>query len=174
MNVDNKIWNEMKRVDAHARASRWYVATQIKISTLLKILIPFFTALSILFAGLEMKYYTIISAFLSFIIAVIKDFGSSVVLSDKDINKLGNIGVDFCNYKADMEKTYAKIQNKSLSPEDPTLLECTTEWSKVVAEKEMELNKLIHWIPCWIKKRLANEQEEEFKLIFYKIEDEKQ
>lgn len=172
MNVDVKIWNEMKRVDAHARAARWYVAIQIKISTLLKILIPFFTALSLLFAGLEMKYYTIISAFLSFFIAVIKDFGNSIILSDKDINKLGDIGVDFCKYKADLENVYAKIQNKSLSPEDPSLLERSTEWSKEIAEKEMEMNKLIHWIPSWIKKRFVTEQTDELKLIFYKKENE--
>lgn len=99
MIVRNKIWEEIKEADVFYRCAIEYASVQRQIKFAYKIAIPLLAALCVLFTKLEMPNYTLWSAILIFVSSVLKAFCTQIILSDKNIEQLDKLGVDFESYR---------------------------------------------------------------------------
>lgn len=158
MVIRNKIWEEIEEADVFFRCAREYASVQRKIKLAYKIAIPLLAALCVLFTKMEMPNYTLWSAILIFVSSVLKAFCTQIILSEKDIEKLDKLGVEFENCRLDYENLMDKFDNEELS-EDKVIEELNMQ-SKNYNWKKSELNKLVLWIPFWIKRRLQKESDD--------------
>ena len=158
MIVRNKIWAEIEEVDVFYRCAREYASVQRQIKFAYKIAILLLAALCVLFTKLEMPNYTLWSAILIFVSSVLKAFCTQIILSDKSIEELEELGVDFENCRLAYENLMEKFDNEELSEEK--VIEELNKRSKNYNRKKSELNKLVLWIPFWVKRRLQKESDD--------------
>lgn len=158
MIVRNKIWEEIKEADVFYRCAIEYASVQRQILFFYKVAIPVLAALCALFAKWEMPNYTFWSAILIFVSSILKTFCTQIILPDKNIEKLDKLGVDFENYRLKDEKLMEELDNDKITDED--VIKELNKHNSDYCKKKSELNKLVLWIPFWIKKRLQMCSEE--------------
>lgn len=105
-----------------------------------------------------MPNYTFWSAILIFVSSILKTFCTQIILPDKNIEKLDKLGVDFENYRLKDEKLMEELDNDKITDED--VIKELNKHNSDYCKKKSELNKLVLWIPFWIKKRLQMSSEE--------------
>lgn len=161
----NKIWDEIKEADVFSRCAMRYASVQRKIQFAYKIAIPVLAALCALFSKLNMPNYTFWSAVLICLSTILKSFFTQIILSEKDIEKLDKLGVEFENVRTKFEDLMRKLDsNEILDYEASNIID---KQQSTYSKKKSELNKLILWIPSWINNRLQKESEEYLKGIHY-------
>ena len=158
MIVRNKIWEEIKEADVFYRCAIEYASVQRQVLFFYKVAIPVLAALCALFAKLEMPSFSFWSAILIFVSSILKTFCTQIILPDKKIEKLDKLGVDFENYRLKGEKLMEELDNDMITDEDA--IKELNKHNSDYCKKKSELNKLILWIPFWIKKRLRMSSEE--------------
>ena len=165
MIIRNKIWDEIKEVDVFSRCAMRYASVQRKIQFAYKVAIPVLAALCALFTKLNMPNYTFWSAVLICFSTILKSFCTQIVLSEKDIEKLDKLGVDFENCRTKYEDLMRKLDNKEISENEASNV--IDKQQSIYSKKKSELNKLILWIPLGTKRRLKKESEEYLKGIHF-------
>lgn len=165
MIIRNKIWDEIKEVDVFSRCAMRYASVQRKIQFAYKIAIPVLAALCALFSKLNMPNYTFWSAVLICLSTILKSFFTQIILSEKDIEKLDKLGVEFENFRTKFEDLMRKLDNNEISDYEASNI--IDKQQSTYSKKKSELNKLILWIPSWINNRLQKESEEYLKGIHY-------
>lgn len=165
MIIRNKIWEEIEEADVFFRCAREYASVQRQIMFAYKIAIPLLAALCVLFTKLEMPNYTFWSAILIFVSSVLKAFCTQIILSEKDIDRLDELGVEFDNCRLDYENLMEKLDNEEISEEKA--IEELNKRSQIISRKKSELNKLVLWIPFWIKRRLRKDSEDYLLRVHY-------
>ena len=158
MIIRNKIWEEIEEADVFFRCAREYASVQRQIKFAYKIAIPLLAALCVLFTKLEMPNYTFWSAILIFVSSVLKSFCTQIILSEKDIDRLDELGIEFENCRLDYENIMEKLDNEEISEEKAK--EELNKYSQNYIRMKADLNKLILWIPFWVKKLLQKESED--------------
>lgn len=161
----NKIWDEIKEADVFSRCAMRYASVQRKIQFAYKIAIPVLAALCALFSKLNMPNYTFWSAVLICLSTILKSFFTQIILSEKDIEKLDKLGVEFENFRTKFEDLMRKLDNNEISDYEASNI--IDKQQSTYSKKKSELNKLILWIPSWINNRLQKESEEYLKGIHY-------
>jgi hypothetical protein len=161
----NKIWDEIKEADVFSRCAMRYASVQRKIQFAYKIAIPVLAALCALFSKLNMPNYTFWSAVLICLSTILKSFFTQIILSEKDIEKLDKLGVEFENFRTKYEDLMRKLDNNEISDYEASNI--IDKQQSTYSKKKSELNKLILWIPSWINNRLQKESEEYLKGIHY-------
>lgn len=161
----NKIWDEIKDADVFSRCAMRYASVQRKIQFAYKIAIPVLAALCALFSKLNMPNYTFWSAVLICLSTILKSFFTQIILSEKDIEKLDKLGVEFENFRTKYEDLMRKLDNNEISDYEASNI--IDKQQSTYSKKKSELNKLILWIPSWINNRLQKESEEYLKGIHY-------
>lgn len=165
MIIRNKIWDEIKEADVFSRCAMRYASVQRKIQFAYKVVIPVLAALCALFTKLNMPNYTFWSAVLICFSTILKSFCTQIILSEKDIEKLDKLGVDFENFRTKYEDLMRKLDNKEISENEASNV--IDKQQSIYSKKKSELNKLILWIPFWKKRRLQKESEEYLKGIHF-------
>lgn len=158
MIVRNKIWEEIKDADVLYRCAIEYASVQRQIVVFYKIAIPVLAALCALFTKMEMPNYTFCSAMLIFVSSILKTFFTQIILPDRDIEKLDKLGVAFESYRVKDENLMDELDNDKIADEDA--IKELNKHNSDYCKRKTELNKLILWIPFWIKKRLRMSSEE--------------
>ena len=158
MIVRNKIWEGIKEADVFYRCAIEYASVQRQVLFFYKVAIPVLAALCALFAKLEMPSFSFWSAILIFVSSILKTFCTQIILPDNKIEKLDKLGVDFENYRLKGEKLMEELDNDMITDEDA--IKELNKHNSDYCKKKSELNKLILWIPFWIKKRLRMSSEE--------------
>jgi hypothetical protein len=158
MIVRNKIWEEIKEADVFYRCAIEYASVQRQFFFFYKVAIPVLAALCALFAKLEMPSFTFWSAILIFVSSILKTFCTQIILPDKIIEQLDKLGVDFESYRVKDEKLMEELDNDKITDEDA--IKELNKHNSDYCKKKSELNKLVLWIPFWIKKRLRMSSEE--------------
>ena len=158
MIVRNKIWEEIKEADVFYRCAIEYASLQRQILFAYKVTIPVLAALCALFAKLEIPSFTFWTAILIFVSSFLKTFCTQIILPDRDIEKLDKLGVDFEQYRVKDEKLLEELDNDKITDED--VIKELNKHNSDYCKKKSELNKLVLWIPFWIKKRLRMSSEE--------------
>ena len=158
MIVRNKIWEEIKEADVFYRCAIEYASVQRQILFFYKVAIPILAALCALFVKLEMPSFTFWSAILIFVSSILKAFCTQIILPDSDIEKLDKLGVDFESYRVKDEKLMEELDNDKIMDEDA--IKELNKHNSDYCKKKSELNKLVLWIPFWIKKRLKMSSDE--------------
>lgn len=161
----NKIWDEIKEADVFSRCAMRYASVQRKIQFAYKVVIPVLAALCALFSKLNMPNYTFWSAVLICLSTILKSFFTQIILSEKDIEKLDKLGVEFENFRTKFEDLMRKLDNNEISDYEASNI--IDKQQSTYSKKKSELNKLILWIPSWINNRLQKESEEYLKGIHY-------
>ena len=161
----NKIWDEIKEADVFSRCARRYASVQRKIQFAYKIAIPVLAALCALFSKLNMPNYTFWSAVLICLSTILKSFFTQIILSEKDIEKLDKLGVEFENFRTKYEDLMRKLDNNEISDYEASNI--IDKQQSTYSKKKSELNKLILWIPSRINNRLQKESEEYLKGIHF-------
>ena len=123
-----------------------------------KVAIPVLAALCALFAKLEMPSFTFWSAILIFVSSILKTFCTQIILPDKKIEQLDKLGVDFESYRVKDEKLMEELDNDKITDEDA--IKELNKHNSDYCKKKAELNKLVLWIPFWIKRRLQKESDD--------------
>lgn len=152
MIVRNKIWEEIKEADVFYRCAIEYASLQRQISFSYKFAIPVIAALCALFAKLEMPDFTFWSAILIFASSVVKSFCTQIILPEKNIEALDQLGIDFERYRDKDEKLMEKFDNEEITDEE--VIKELDKHNSDFYKKKSELNKLVLWIPFWKKKQL--------------------
>lgn len=161
----NKIWDEIKEADVFSRCAMRYASVQRKIQFAYKVVIPVLAALCALFTKLNMPNYTFWSAVLICFSTILKSFCTQIILSEKDIEKLDKLGVDFENCRTKYEDLMRQLDNKEISENEASNV--IDKQQSIYSKKKSELNKLILWIPFGTKRRLKKESEEYLKGIHF-------
>ena len=165
MIVRNKVWEEIKESDVNYRCAEEYASVQRQVKFAYKVATPILAALCALFAKLELPEYTFWSAMLIFISSVLKAFCTQIILSEKDIDRLEILGVYFEKHRINYENLMEKLDNQEIAEEK--LMEELNKNSQNYSKKKSELNKLVLWIPFWVKRRQLKESEEYFLRVHY-------
>ncbi len=161
----NKIWDEIKEADVFSRCAMRYASAQRKIQFVYKIAIPVLAALCALFTKLNMPNYTFWSAVLICLSTILKSVFTQIILSEKDIERLDKLGVEFENFRTKYEDLMRKLDNKEISDNEASNV--IDKQQSIYSKKKSELNKLVLWIPFWKKRRLQKESEEYLKGIHF-------
>ena len=161
----NKIWDEIKEADVFSRCAMRYASVQRKIQFAYKVVIPVLAALCALFTKLNMPNYTFWSAVLICFSTILKSFCTQIILSEKDIEKLDKLGVDFEDFRTKYEDLMRKLDNKEISENEASNV--IDKQQTIYSKKKTELNKLILWITFWKKRRLQKESVEYLKGIHF-------
>ena len=165
MFVRNRVWEVVKEADVFFRCASKYASVQRQIRFGYKVAIPILAALIALFTKLNMPNYVFWSAVLIFVSSIIKSFCTQVVLPDKDIDRLELIGTEFEKHRIRDEELMEKLDNGEIS--DKEAIEELKKHSSNYGKKKSELNKLVLWIPFWVKKRLQKESDEYLLRVHY-------
>jgi len=161
----NKLWDDIKEADVFSRCARRYASVQRKILFVYKVAIPVLAALCALFTKLNMPNYTFWSAILICFSTILKSFCTQIVLSEKDIEKLDKLGVDFENFRTKYEDLMRKLDNKEISDNEAS--DVIEKQQSNHSKLKSELNKLILWIPFGENRRLQKESEEYLKGVHF-------
>lgn len=165
MIVRNKIWEEIKEADVFSRSAIKYASLQRIIKFLYKVAIPILAALCALFAKLEMPSFTFWSAILIFVSSILKTFCTQIILPDNKIEELDKLGVVFENYRIKDEILMEELDNNKKTDED--VIRELNKHNPDFCKNKSELNKLILWIPFWIKKQLRTSSDEYLLRVHY-------
>ena len=158
MIVRNKVWEEIKEADVFYRCAVEYASVQRQILFAYNVTIPVIAALCALFAKLRMPNWTFWSALIICISSVLKTFFTQIILPEKDIDRLDKLGVDFENYRVKDEKMMEELDNMETT--DEIVLKELNRHNSDFCKKKAELNKLVLWIPSWVKNRQQKDSEE--------------
>lgn len=158
MIVRNKIWEEIKEADVFSRCAVEYASLQRQILFAYKVAIPILAASCALFAKLGMPNWTFWSAVIICISSILKTFFTQIILPEKDLDRLDKLGVDFENYRVTDEKMMEELDNMKTT--DEIVLKVLNRHNSEYCKKKAELNKLVLWIPSWVKNRLQKDSEE--------------
>ncbi len=165
MIIRNKIWEFIKEADINYRCAIKYASVQRQISFCYKVITPLLAALCALFTKLEMPNYSFISAIIIFISSILKIFCTQIILSEKDIDNLDNLGVNFEKYRTTFEKLLEESDNGDLT--DKEVLKTLNKNNIDYCKKKSELNKLVLWIPSWVNKKLQEESEKYLLRVYH-------
>ena len=100
-----------------------------------------------------------------FISSILKIFFTQIILSEKDIDNLDNLGVDFEKYRTTFEKLLEESDNGSLT--DKEVLKTLNKNNIDYCKKKSELNKFVLWIPSCVNKKLQEESEKYLLRVYH-------
>lgn len=149
----NKIWEEIKETLGDKICANKYADLQERLNLIYKILIPLMSATCSLLSFLEHNIPAMVIAILTFLISVVKAFGTKLILTEKKIEHLHNLCLDFDKLLDDMEQLFWDYDNGR--KDDDGANEKFNELKEQIRNPREQLNRLVLYIPGWVDNNIT-------------------